>query len=200
MSKSKTLDLCRQHLYSDIDKMNMIPVNIRDRILRIRSGYTIWNEYPSKKDKEIALHIMQQYGIEKSMAYDDVRLIKDLLGSINKQSKDWHLYQVNAWLDEAVEMARKKNNEDGIIKAAKVKVSANQLDKADATEFPWEDIKPQSFEITSDPTVIGLKKIPNLKEKIASTFKKYAEDISFIEEVTYEEIDLDPITNYGQEL
>ena len=199
MSKSKTLDLCRQHLYSDVDKMAAVPVNIRERILRIRSGYTLWNEYPSKKDKEIALHVMQLYGVEKSMAYDDVRLIKDLLGSINKQSKDWHLYQVNAWIDEAVGMARIKKNEDAIIKAAKVSVSANQLDKADATEFPWEDLKPQSFEITCDPSVIGLKKIPNLKEKIAAAFKKYAEDISFIEEVTYEEIDLDPSMNYGDE-
>jgi len=199
MSKSKTLDLCRQHLYSDVDKMAAVPVNIRERILRIRSGYTLWNEYPSKKDKEIAIFLMQQCNIEKSTAYDDVRLIKDLLGSINKQSKDWHLYQVNAWLDEAVIMARVKNDPDAIIKAAKVKVSANQLDKTDETEFPWEDLKVQSFEMTSDPSVIGLKKIPNLKEKIAAAFKKYAEDISFIEEVTYEEIDLDPIMNYGDE-
>ena len=199
MSKQKTLDLCRQHLYSDVDKMAAVPVNVRERILRIRSGYTLWNEYPSKKDKEIAIFLMQQCNIEKSTAYDDVRLIKDLLGSINKQSKDWHLYQVNAWIDEAVGMARIKKNEDAIIKAAKVKVSANQLDKTDETEFPWEDLKVQSFEMTSDPSVIGLKKIPNLKEKIAAAFKKYAEDISFIEEVTYEEIDLDPIMNYGDE-
>jgi len=198
MSKQKTLDLCRQHLYSDVDKMAAVPVNVRERILRIRSGYTLWNEYPSKKDKEIAIFLMQQCNIEKSTAYDDVRLIKDLLGSINKQSKDWHLYQVNAWLDEAVIMARVKNDPDAIIKAAKVKVSANQLDKTDETEFPWEDLKVQSFEMTSDPSVIGLKKIPNLKEKIAAAFKKYAEDISFIEEVTYDEIDLDPIMNYGE--
>jgi len=199
MSKQKTLDLCRQHLYSDVDKMAAIPSNVRERILRIRSGYTLWNEYPSKKDKEIALHVMQLYGVEKSMAYDDVRLIKDLLGSINKQSKDWHLYQVNCWLEESVAMARVKKNEASIIKAAKVSVSANKLDQSDVTEFPWEDLKPQSFEMTSDPSVIGLKKIPNLKEKIAAAFKKYAEDISFIEEVTYEDIDLDPIMNYDEQ-
>ena len=199
MSKSATLELCRQNLYADIDKMSAVPANIRERILRIRSAYTYWNEYPSKKDKEIALHIMQQSGVEKSTAYDDVRLIKDLLGSINRQSKDWHLYQVNAWLDEAVEMARKKKNEDAIIKAAKVKVTANQLDKKDETEFPWDEIKPQQFIITSDPTVIGVKRIPNLKDVITKLFAKYKEDIDMVEDVTYEEIDLDPIMNYEQE-
>jgi hypothetical protein len=199
MSRISQLDLCKRHLYTDIDKMDTIPANIRDRILRIRSGYTLWSEDPTKKDKEIALHIMQMYKTEKAVAYDDVRLIRDLLGSISKQSKDWHLYQVNLWLDEAVEMARRKGNEDGIIKAAKVKVSANQLDKPDVTEFPWEEIKPQSFEITSDPTVIGLKKIPNIKNRINDLFKKYAQDIQLIEDVTYEQIDIDPVLDYAEQ-
>ena len=108
MSKSSTLELCRQHLYNDVDKMPGVPANVRERIVRIRAGYDLWSQFPSKKEKEIALHLEKLYNIEKSRAYDDIRLIKDLLGSFNKQSKDWHLYQVNAWLEEAVEMARKK--------------------------------------------------------------------------------------------
>lgn len=198
MSRQSTLELCRKHLYDDKDNMPGIAKDTQARIIRIRSGYTVWNDYPSKKDKEIAVHIMNMFNVEKSMAYDDIRLIKDLLGSINKASKDWHLYKTNAWLDEAVQMARVKNNEDAIIKAAAVSGKINKLDKDDPTAFPWDDIKPQSWVITSDPSVIGIKPIPNLKDKIAKMFSKYSLDIETVQDVSYEDIDVDPIMNYGE--
>ena len=198
MSRQSTLELCQKHLYDDKDNMPGVAINTRNRIIRIRSGYTIWNDFPSKKDKEIAIHLMNQFSVEKSTAYDDIRLIKDLRGSINKASKDWHLYKTNAWLDEAVQMARVKNNEDAIIKAAAVSGKINKLDKDDPTEFPWDEIKPQSFIITSDPSVIGIKPIPNLKDKIAKLFDRYKEDISIVEDVTYENADVDPIVNYAE--
>lgn len=197
-SKQTTLELCRKHLYDDVTVMQHINPLVRERIIRIRSGYTHWNEFPSKKDKEIVNHIMNHFGIEKSSAYDDLRLIKDLLGSINNASKEWHLYKTNLWLEEAVAMARVKNNEDAIIKAAAVSGKINKLDKDDATEFPWDDVKPQSFRITSDPSVIGIKPIPNLKEKIAKLFEKYKADIEIVEDVTYEEIEVKNVfEDYG---
>lgn len=194
-SKSTTLELCRKHLYDDKDQMAMVPVNIRERIIRIRSAYTLKLDFPRKNDKELAQHLMSLFGVQKSTAYDDIRLIKDLLGSINKNSKDWERYKTNQWLEEAVQIARVKNDQDSIIKAAAVSGKINQLDKDDPTEFDWDSIKPQAFKITGDPSVIGLKPIPNLKDKISSLLKKYQEDISMVEDVTFEEIDLDPLND-----
>ena len=193
MSKQSTLELCRKHLYDDVNNMPGVLPAVRDRIVRIRAGFTYWNDFTRKKEKEVAQHLMALYGVEKSTAYDDVRLIKELLGNINKASKDWHLYKTNCWLDEAVEMARIKNNESEIIKAAAVSGKINQLDKQDPTEFPWDDIKPQQWIITSDPSVIGIKPIPNLKDKIAKLFEKYKTDIEIVEDVTYEEIDVNSV-------
>lgn len=199
MSKQSTLELCRKHLYDDVNSMTGILPAVKDRIVRIRAGFTYWNDFTRKKEKEIAQHLMAMYGIEKSTAYDDVRLIKELLGNINKASKDWHLYKTNCWLEEAVEMARIKNNEDGIIKAAAVSGKINKLDKDDPTEFPWDDIKPQTWTITHDPSVIGIKPIPNLKDKIAKLFEKYKTDIEIVEDVTYEEIDVNSVfEDYGK--
>ena len=199
MSKQSTLELCRKHLYDDVNNMPGVLPAVRDRIVRIRAGFTYWNDFTRKKEKEVAQHIMGMYGVEKSTAYDDVRLIKELLGNVNKASKDWHLYKTNCWLDEAVEMARVKNNELAIIKAADVSGRINQLDKKDETEFPWDDIKPQNWIITSDPSVIGIKPIPNLKDKIAKLFEKYKTDIEIVEDVTYEEIDVNSVfEDYGK--
>ena len=199
MSRQSTLELCRKHLYDDVNDMPGVLPAVRERIVRIRAGFTYWNDFTRKKEKEIAQHLMSMYGVEKSTAYDDVRLIKDLLGNVNKASKDWYLYKTNCWLDEAVEMARVKNNEDAIIKAAAVSGKINKLDKDDPTEFPWDDLKPQSFVITSDPSVIGIKPIPNLKDKIAKLFEKYKSDIEIVEDVTYEDIDVNSVfEDYGK--
>lgn len=197
MSKTTTLELCRRHLYDDVSKLNDMPENVRSRLLRIRSGYTLWNEFPNKKQKEIAQHLMQMYDIQKSVAYDDIRLIQDLLGSINRSSKDWHLYQFNLKINKAYEIAEKNNDPDAMVKAMAAYGKFNQLDKEDPSEFPWDEIRPQNFEITSDPSVIGIKPIPNLKEKIAQLYKKYQEDLQSVEDVTYEEIDIESLEKYG---
>jgi len=196
MSKTSTLEICRRHLYDDVTKLEHLPENIRSRLLRIRSGYTLWNEFPRKKQKDIAQHLMQMYGIEKTTAYDDIRLIQDLLGSINRASKDWHLYQFNLRINRAYEIAETKQDSDAMTKAMAAYGKYNQLDKEDPTEFPWDEIRPQNFEITSDPSVIGIKPIPNLKDKIARLYKKYQEDLQSVEDVTFEEIDIEPIEKY----
>ncbi len=196
MSKTSTLEICKRHLYDDVNKLSHLNEDTRNRLLRIRSGYTLWNEFPRKKQKELAQHLMQMYGIQKSVAYDDIRLIQELLGSINRSSKDWHLYQFNLRINRAFEIAESKNDHDGITKAMAVYAKYNKLDKDDPTEFPWDEIRPQSFEITSDPSVIGIKPIPNLKDKIAQMFRKYQEDLQSIEDVTYEDIDIEPVESY----
>lgn len=199
MSRQSTLELCRKHLYDDVNNMPGVLPAVRDRIKRIRLGFNYWNDFPRLKEKEVAQHIMGMCQVEKSTAYDDIRLIKDLLGDINRNSKDWHLYKTNRWLEEAVEISRAKNNEDGLIKAAAVSGKINKLDKDDPTEFPWDDIKPQQFQITSDPSVIGIKPIPNLKDKISKLFEKYKTDIEIVEDVNYEEIDVNSVfEDYGK--
>lgn len=196
--RNKTLELCKKYLFENKDRMPAVPPTTRERIIRIRSAYTLWIEFPRKKPREIALYLMQEYNIEKSMAYDDLRMVQDVMGNINRASKDWHLYRFNQMVEKAYEIAEKKGDSDAMTKAAAAYGRYNQLDKEDPSEFPWEEIKPQSFIITSDPSVIGIKPIPNLKEKIARLYEKYKEDITIIEDVTYEDVDMQNVLNYGE--
>jgi len=196
MGKKQTYDICLQHLYDDADKLAYLAPQIRDRLLRIRSAYTLMNEFPSKPDREIIQHIMNTSGVERSAAYDDLRVIKDLLGSINRQSKDWHRFKFNNQIQKAYNLAELKNDPDSMVKAMNTYGKYNQLDKEDAERTPWDQIVPQTFEPTEDPSVLGIKPIPNFKEKQAAMKKKYEEQI---EDVTYEEIDLKSLEKYADQ-
>ena len=194
MSKNQTYDICVQHLYDDVDKLTHLAPQVRDRLLRIRSAYTLMQEYPSKADREIIQHIQNMSGVERSAAYEDLRIIKDLLGSINRQSKDWHRFKFNNQIQKAYDRADLKNDPDSMVKAMATYAKFNQLDKEDAERIPWEDLIPQTFEPTEDPTVLGIKPIPNIREKIANMKKKYMNEI---EDVTYDEIDIAKMEQYA---
>lgn len=195
MSKKQTYDICVQHLYDDADKLTHLAPQVRDRLLRIRSAYTLMQDYPSKADREIILHIMTISGVERSAAYEDLRIIKDLLGSINRQSKDWHRFKFNNQIQKAYNMAELKDDPDSMVKAMATYAKFNQLDKEDAERIPWDEIIPQLFEPTEDPTVLGIKPIPNIREKIAAMKKKYMDDI---QDVTYDEIDIAQLEDYAE--
>lgn len=48
---------------------------LTERIMRIRSAYTLWLEHPWKKDAEIRDHLLN-FGINKSQAYEDIQILK----------------------------------------------------------------------------------------------------------------------------
>lgn len=191
MPLPKTLEICKSSLFDDIDKMNEkgVPAILQERILRIRDMYNIWVHYPSKKDKEIVQELQQRYGIRKSAAYEDVRIIKTLLGDLNKASKDFHRFQFNHMIRTAYDMAERRKDPRSMVAAADKYAKYNQLDKEDVLDNPWEVIAVQPFEPTSDPSVIGIKPVPNIKEKIAKKLAQYwNEDV---QDVEYEEVDFD---------
>lgn len=187
MAKPEIYDICVKHLYDDKNKLTHLAPQQIDKLLRIRSAYTMMLEFPSKKDREIILHLQTNFGIDRTAAYDDLRVIKELLGSINKQSKDWHRFKFNNMIEKAYNLAELKQNSDAMTKAANTYGKYNQLDKEDVQTVPWDKIIPQLFEPTSDPSVLGIKPMPKFRETIAALKKKYLQDA---EDVTYEEIDL----------
>lgn len=197
MAKKETYDLCLNHLYDDVSKLQHLAQQQIDRLKRIRSGYTIMLEFPSKKDREIILHLEKMFGIERSAAYEDLRIIKDLLGSINRQSKDWHRFKFNNMVEKAYDRADANDNPDAMVKAANTYGKYNKLDKEDEQKKPWDQFIPQLFEPTDDPSVLGIKPLPNFREKIKQLKKKYLWEAD-VEDVTFEEIDLRNLNEYAQ--
>lgn len=205
MAQHNTLEICRVHLFDDKPKLLELglPEMIVDRIIRLRSAYTLWLEFPRKKDAEIRDHLMK-FGVNKSAAYDDIAVLKLLLGDMTETSKAFHRFKFNSMIQNAYDLAERKKSPRDMVAAADKYAKYNKLDKEDAFKIPWDEIIPQPFEPTSDPTVIGIKPIPNIREKIRKLKEKYlaeseGEYIAF-EEVDFNEDDLfAPEINPGNE-
>jgi len=184
MPRPTTLELCRLHLFSDTCD---IPVAYQEKITRIRTGYSFWYEFPTKTESQIRDHLMNCFLVAQRTAYEDIQIIKILLGDIQNPGKEWIRYQVNAMLDEAYKVAKKKKDGKGMAMAAGLKGKLNMLHLKDADPLPFDQIVPQPFEPTDDPTELGLKKDPDIREKKRKMLEKYNADIEIID-VPYEEI------------
>ncbi|GHU80661.1 hypothetical protein FACS1894145_7260 [Bacteroidia bacterium] len=187
MPKPNTLEICRVHLFDNKDDLQKqsIPEMLIERIIRLRSAYMLWLEHPRKKDAEIRDHLLN-FGINKSAAYDDIQIIKVLLGDMTETSKAFHRFKFNSMIQNAYEVAERKRDARSMVAASAQYAKYNQLDKEDAYKIPWDEIVPQTFEPTSDPTVIGIKPVANIQDKIRALKEKYLQDI---EEIEYEDVD-----------
>ena len=92
-------DAAQQYLFTDRDKMirSGVPEATINHIIRIRDVYSYWLQFPQKKDREIVGELMRRGNIQRSAAYEDLRLIKQLLGDLNKVSKDYARYRFYRW-------------------------------------------------------------------------------------------------------
>jgi hypothetical protein len=191
MAIPATIDICERYLFADVSEMvaESVPEIIQKRLLRLRDLYNYWVNFPSKKDMDIAEEDMRRNGIGKSAAYDDVRILKKLLGNFAKTTKDYHRYKFTLMIDQSFEMAKRTKDAKAMASAANFYAKYTQLDKEDEVERGYDQIVVQPFEPTDDPTVLGLKPIPNLREKIARKLKQYwSEDM---QEVSFESAEFD---------
>lgn len=184
MPRPTTLDICKKYLFEDAEA---VPVFHRDKILRLRSAFTYWYEYPRKNEPEIRDYITKQFKVSVVQAYQDIQIIKILLGNIQRTSKEWLRYQVNSMLDEAYRVAQIRKDSKAMTAAAAAKAKFNMLHLPDAEPLPYDEIVPQPFEPTDDPTPLGLKKDPDIREKKRKMLEKYIQDIEIID-VPYEEM------------
>ncbi len=143
---------------------------------RYANVFAYWIDKPTISEKKIVQYIEKTFNIEKSQAYRDINYIKILLGNVKNASKEWQRYKVIAMIDKAYEVAENKHDAKSMIMAANVLGRYTQLDKEEILKLRYGDIVPQSWEITGDVTVLGIKPIDNLKEKQKKMREKYGGD------------------------
>jgi hypothetical protein len=186
-----TIDVCKNYLFADSDKMKAegVPMVIQERLIRLRDMYNYWLQFPRKKDMEIVDELGRRYGISKSTCYEDVRIIKQLLGDLNQSTKEYHRLKFSQMIEETFDVARRIKDARAMAAASNYYGKYNKLDKEEAEDKGYDKIVVQPFEPTDDPTVIGIKPIPNLRDKIKSKIEQYWSDD--IEDVEFEEIEFD---------
>ena len=77
MSMQNIYDVVSQHLFSSVDEMTVarIPEVTQKRLIRLRAIYNFWLQFPRKTDLEIVEKLQHDFGLARTQAYEDVRVI-----------------------------------------------------------------------------------------------------------------------------
>lgn len=186
------LESCKLDLLlSDDELREKYPLAMAERIMRIRDMYNYWLSNPSMKDRQLRDTIMSRYDVSQSAAYSDIGVIHELAPLLSKKSRDFHRSRFNEMILETYNKAKSRNDTRSMVNAAKIYGQANRIGEEDEMNMPYEDIVPQPFCPTTDVSVLGLKPIPDVYSHIDRLTKELSRDFADIEDVEYEEADLE---------
>ena len=199
MSNPSTLDICKQHLFSSAEdiKAQFNSDAVVERVLRVRDLYMWRLSHPDSSDREFVAEFKSRYPMGKNAAQEYLRIVNALLPLLSEKSRDFHRWRYNEMIMETYQMAKARKDTKTMERAA---TSYGKLNKVDA-----EDVQP--FVATNDPSVLGIKPIPGIEDKIKAMLDKYSAETLDIEDVEFEEADLEedelfaPYTdgNHGEE-
>lgn len=192
MAYPNALELCRSDLFTkEVELRQAYPQLLVDKVLRVRDMYNWCIANPDAKDRQFVEQELSRYDISKVVAYSDLAIVKTLLPTLATASRDFHRWRYNEMILETYQMAKKRKDTKTMEKAASSYAKYNRIDLEDEQAVPYEMIVVQPFTATSDPTVLGIKPIPNINDKIKAMLNKYRTETIDIEDITFEEADLE---------
>ena len=192
MAQHNTLEVCRVDLFTEREELEeRYPLVIVAAVLRIRDEYNWFLSNPDAKDRQFVEQAVSRHGISRMQAYNDLAVVKALLPNLAQASRDFHRYRFNEMILETYQMAKKRKDTKTMEKAASSYAKNNRVDLEDEQTIPYELIIVQPFTATGDPTVLGIKPMPHLNQRIHAMKKLYSEDNLDMEDVKFEEADLE---------
>jgi len=155
-----------------------LPVHFSENELEVKKMYEDvfckWLDKPELEDKDIISLLKNEHGRSNTQSYRDIAIIKEVLGSVRNAAKEWQRYTVIKMLKESFDTARLNGKIKEMIMAADKLGKYTKLDKDDLDQIPWDQIIPPSFEPSADPSILGIKDLPDdIEAKKAELKKKY---------------------------
>ncbi|MDE6717881.1 MAG: hypothetical protein K2J70_06785 [Muribaculaceae bacterium] len=185
------IDACRLDLYTAEEELRQkYPQTIADKVLRCRAMHQWFLANPEAKDAAFIREDISRHNISKPSAYSDLATVKTLLPLLSESSREFHRWRFGEMILKTFEMAERRKDARTMEKAAATYAKYYAVDREDEKAIPVDQLIPQPFVATDDPTVLGLKPIPNLRQKIRSLVDKYAGESEDIKDIQFEEIDL----------
>ena len=185
-------EIARTDLFTNEGELrSRYPDVLVDRVLRVRDMYLWSTANPEAKDRQFIETAVGRYGISRVTAYADLAVVKTLLPTIGTSTRDYHRWRYNEMIIETYQMAKKRKDTKTMERAASSYAKYNRIDVEDESAVPYDVIVVQPFTATSDPSVLGIKPIPNIQDKIQAMLKKYRAEAMDIEDVEFEEADLE---------
>ena len=192
MPLPKTIDVCRVDLFTPLaeltEKYDAITCA---RVIRVRDEYQWMLANPDARDRQFVEEFTGRYSVSDQAIYADLAIIKQLMPALSAATRDFHRWKTNQMLLETYQMARKRKDAKTMERAATSYGKLNRVDLEDEQAMPFDLIVVQPFTATQDPSVLGIKPIPNIDEKISRMIEKYRAETIDIDDVEYEEADLE---------
>lgn len=192
MSTPSAIEVCRTDLFTKVeDLQSRYSQKLVDKVLRVREMYNWFISNPDGTDREFVAELLQRHSVSKVTAYSDLAIIKSLLPMLASASRDFHRWRFNEMIINTYKMAEKRKDTKTMERAAASYAKYNRVDLEDEQVVPYEMIVVQPFVATSDPSVLGIKPIPNIQQRISEMIAKYRAETLDIEDVEFEEADLE---------
>ena len=192
MGTPSAIEVCRADLFTrESELLERYPQVLVDKVLRVREMYNWFISNPDGSDREFVAEVMQRHDISKVTAYSDLAIVKALWPMMSTASRDFHRWRTNEMLIATYKMAEKRKDSKTMERAATAYGKLNRIDLEDEQAMPYDKIVPQPFTATDDPRVLGIEPIPNINEKISQMIEKYRRETIDIEDVEFEEYDLE---------
>ncbi|MDE7397217.1 MAG: hypothetical protein K2M98_05785 [Muribaculum sp.] len=186
------LEACKIDLLaSDEELRDKYPLHLAERVMRLREMYNFWLSNPSMKDRQLRDAIMSRYDVSQSTAYADINIIHQLVPLLSMKSRDFHRTRYNEMILETYAMAKARKDTKSMERAATSYAKYNRVDLEDEMAMPYDEIVIQPFCATLDVSVLGIKPIPDVYNRIDKLAKELSRDFVDIVDVDYEEADLE---------
>lgn len=199
MSHPDTLEACRQHLYTPTDTLSQIyPADTVAKILRIRYMHQWILSNPGAPDADCVREDISVNRVSRPTAYDDLRILKSLLPFISMADKEFHRWRYTEMILQTYNMARARGDTRTMERAATSYARHLRIDEEQTSDIPVDQILPQPFIATDDPSVLGLRKDPDIRSRIRALLEKYTKESADIEDISYEPADLDEDTLFSE--
>lgn len=181
MSVPVDIDKYQGWLALDEDELQEehVPAQVIARVVRLRALYTYWCRFSSKSTRDIVEFDILQFKVGESQAYDDMTILKVIVGNLQESSKKFWRWRINQMLEDDRKAAKRDGDHRAVAAIEKNLIKNNMTDKEDTPDLAYDKIVPLEIVPTDDPTVIGIKKIPGLRDKVRKMLKKYDGDIEY---------------------
>lgn len=166
---------------SDELRQQLVPEDTIQRIERLRELSSYWRSYPSTSPKELVTRCMQLFKVGKSQAYDDIHILKILIGNLEATTKEFARWRVNQMIEEDRTSARRDGDWRAVASMQKNYILNNQTDKPDTPDMAFDKIVPLQLEPTDDPSVLGIKAPKNLRARRDKLIKQFSKDDEYAE-------------------
>ena len=190
MSLPVNIDAYSDYLPLDSEQLrrDLVPEDTIFRVERLRELSAYWRSYPQTSPKELVNRCTQLFHVGKSQAYDDIHILKILIGNLEATTKEFARWRVNQMIEEDRLAARRDGDWRAVASMQKNYILNNQTDKPDTPDMAFDKIVPLQLEPTDDPSVLGIKVPKNLRAKRDKYIKQFSRDDEY---TSYEEVPTD---------